>query len=419
MSADISPGKRLAFTAMAVLLVLAAIEIFSYVMCTRFIPSRVRSREQFKSPEDYIAAFTRGLEGGGSAVGGGADGVLSDKIAMFHSVLGWDFPPNVSYTDARGVSYRHGPLGERITCTSFPTVRIATYGDSFTYCSDVGDCETWQTYLGHALGANVINFGVPGYGTDQAFLKYEINSAGMKTPIVTLGILPDDINRMVNIFRTFYSPDDRVALTKPRYIVGKNGVRLVPNPIVRQADIVKLRDRRFVAELGTLDYWYARDMERPSVSFPYLLSLLRLRKTIAANLLHGLGFSAKAVIGRHYPDNLFEEAVPLALMNHVVDRFVETARARGSEPVIVLMAHSSLIREFERYGIHRMQGLIEHLRENRYAFVDLIAAMARMKPSEKTLDAWFREHATPEGNRVIAKILADSPALGGSGARGE
>ena len=49
--------------------------------------------------------------------------------------------------------------------------RINTYGDSFTFCSQVNDGETWQEYLAAHLGEPVRNFGVGGHGVYQAYLR--------------------------------------------------------------------------------------------------------------------------------------------------------------------------------------------------------------------------------------------------------
>lgn len=66
---------------------------------------------------------------------------------------------------------------------------IATYGDSHTAGAEVDDRETWQFYLEKQLGYEVKNFGVGGYSTDQALLKFEKNVArGEISPIVILGV---------------------------------------------------------------------------------------------------------------------------------------------------------------------------------------------------------------------------------------
>ena len=75
---------------------------------------------------------------------------------LYDSDLGWD-----SYRDGK----RSGPLGLTYACGS-------AFGDSFTYGDEVGGNEAWAFLLSQKLGCEIENFGVNGYGLDQAYLKY-------------------------------------------------------------------------------------------------------------------------------------------------------------------------------------------------------------------------------------------------------
>ncbi|MEJ2719490.1 MAG: hypothetical protein P8182_20555 [Deltaproteobacteria bacterium] len=388
MPAHLSSSKKILFWGIAVLVVLGFLELSAWITFEHFVPHRIKSRTAFRGPEDYIAAYKKARErrlASHERSSGTKETGNQSSLKMFHPVLGWDYPPGIEYEDAHGVWYRHGNQGERRTCTSYQTDLIATYGDSFAYSSDVGDCETWETYLARDIKANVLNFGVAGYGTDQAYLKYELNDARVSTPIVMLCILPDDINRIVNIFRTFYAPEDILALTKPLYRKKGGRFELVPNPLSRADDVAKLENREFVRKLGKLDYWYQKDMNRPPLRFPYLLSLIGWRDTVLK----------------------YEEAEPLSIMCHIVDLFVQTAQTRGSVPVIVLMPHRELVAETMRNQVSRVENLVTYLKARQYRFIDLIRVMAKMHPTEEQLDAWYHEHATPQGNRITARIISD------------
>jgi hypothetical protein len=409
MDSPVSTPKKIAFWAVIIVLLVAFLEILSLVACRKIIPARVTNRASFRSPQDYIIAYRNARTKSTANVAvspASEDPGQRPDMKMFHPALGWDYPPGVEYTDAAGIGYRHGPKGERRMCTSFGSDLIATYGDSFTYCSDVEDCQTWQTYLAEMVGANVLNFGVAGYGTDQACLKYELNAARVSTPVVMLGILPDNINRIVNVFRTFYAPEDRLALTKPRFVRTSNGFELLPNPITRPEDVARLEDPVFVAQLGEKDHWYQNDAQRPAFGFPYLLTLFRWRTTLEKYAVFNLGLARPGSTKPFYPGNLFEEEESLAVMAYIVDRFVNTARSRGSTPVIVLMPHKELIEETVKYGMSRIDPLADRLKRSNYLFIDLIRGLADMRPSADQLATWYREHATAEGNQIIAEIIA-------------
>src|SRR5438045_4886239 len=52
-------------------------------------------------------------------------------------------------------------------------VRVVTVGDSFTHGDGVRFDETWQRQLqGRRADLEMVNLGVPGYGTDQSYLRW-------------------------------------------------------------------------------------------------------------------------------------------------------------------------------------------------------------------------------------------------------
>src|SRR6185436_13401342 len=82
----------------------------------------------------------------------------------------------------------------------------SSYGDSFTFGDEVSDEAAWPHVLSQKLGARVANFGVSGYGTDQAFLRFRQNTHD-RSRVVILGIYPDDLKRNVNQQRYFLTPN--------------------------------------------------------------------------------------------------------------------------------------------------------------------------------------------------------------------
>ncbi|MDQ7782813.1 MAG: hypothetical protein RDU20_08030 [Desulfomonilaceae bacterium] len=260
--------------------------------------------------------------------------------------------------------------------------------------------------MGRKIGSNVLNFGVGGYGTDQAYLRYKRNGS-FGEHIVMLCILPENINRIVNIFRPFYNYhyDDPLRLTKPRFVLNGNGFRLIENPISRSTDLWKLHDRQFLEKLGEMDYWYRLDRDLPRLGPPYLLSFIAWRKPILEQLklrlrcVTGIRFHAR------YPWSLFDEVEPFGILCHIVDNFVQTARDRGAEPIIVIMPQSDFVRELQECGINRAGKLVAYLEYRNYAFVDLVQAMAAIGPTRDQLDQWYDGHATPEGNRITADLM--------------
>jgi len=85
--------------------------------------------------------------------------------SLSHSgFMGWDYhDPDLGWD-----SYRNG---KRVGPPGFSACGSA-FGDSFTHGDEVRDNEAWPFRLSELLGCEVENFGVGGYGQDQAYLKY-------------------------------------------------------------------------------------------------------------------------------------------------------------------------------------------------------------------------------------------------------
>ena len=103
-------------------------------------------------------------------------------------------------------------------------VRIAVFGDSFTADDDVADNDTWATQLELSLNeagirAETLNFGVGGYGMDQAYLRWLKQGRDYQPDIVIFGFQPENLDRNVNIFRHLYIHGYGIPLAKPRFLL--------------------------------------------------------------------------------------------------------------------------------------------------------------------------------------------------------
>lgn len=119
-------------------------------------------------------------------------------IDSYDPLLGWDF--DIQGNRVRGdKSYTPYPESQ--------TLRIITIGDSFTFGNDVGENESYSAFLEQMLpDSEVINMGIPGYGIDQASLKYSRYGSQLHPHIVILGIYIDDYHRSSLSFTAFSKP---------------------------------------------------------------------------------------------------------------------------------------------------------------------------------------------------------------------
>ena len=87
--------------------------------------------------------------------------------------------------------------------------RIALIGDSFTFSDEVGYEESWAYKLERKLRpqVQVLNFGVSGYGIDQAYLRYTRDVRPWHPDIVVLGYIRADVWRTGRVYEFLSWPE--------------------------------------------------------------------------------------------------------------------------------------------------------------------------------------------------------------------
>ena len=81
--------------------------------------------------------------------------------------------------------------------------------------------ETWGHYLEKALGSEfqVSNFGVPGYGVDQTYLRYEKDARMWNPKIVIFGLISHDVERTMFVYPFLALPEWNTPFSKSRFIL--------------------------------------------------------------------------------------------------------------------------------------------------------------------------------------------------------
>jgi len=184
----------------------------------------------------------------------------STVLLKYDSLLG--YRPNPLYASK---NYAYNGQGirvdgkERNAVTEKPAVnkqlRIALFGDSYTHSDEVDFEGSWGSQLEHLLNksgidAEVLNFGVFGYGMDQAYLRWKLEGEKYKPDIVIFGFTTVDIKRNYLAAKGLRSEGGN-PFTKPRFTIDSNGaLQLINSPTVAPnkilANVKKLEDYPFV-----------------------------------------------------------------------------------------------------------------------------------------------------------------------------
>jgi hypothetical protein len=161
----------------------------------------------------------------------------SDKTALLYDPeLGWRPRPGVHDENAEGFRTTSAAPSR----SPVPgTLRIALFGDSFTEGPEGGG---WWRVLEERLNAggvkcDVLNFGVGGYGMDQAYLRWKKDGLLWKPDVVVFGFFVDDCYRNLNLLRLLRDPDSGIALMKPRFVLEGDGLSLINSPTPEPAQL--------------------------------------------------------------------------------------------------------------------------------------------------------------------------------------
>lgn len=193
-----------------------------------------------------------------------AEGTPADGTIAFDAELGWDNRPE-SGSGGERIDALGARVGSRVHGRQRRegTRRILVFGCSFTFGTEVAGDEAWPDRLEAALGEDVevINLGVPGYGLDQAFLRWRRLGPTLRADEVWLGFMPAAAARNVNLYRPALRPWSPTVAFKPRFELDAQGALLaVPQPCRSLTELLALVDDpdRFVAAVAPHDAFVAR-----------------------------------------------------------------------------------------------------------------------------------------------------------------
>jgi hypothetical protein len=280
--------------------------------------------------------------------------------------------------------------------------RVAAFGDSFVYGSEVANGDAWPAGMETMFAPmEVLNYGVGGYGMDQAFRRYLAEGSLLAPHVVIIGFAPVDLGRTVNVYRRFVS-NRELPLVKPRFVLSADGeLVLLASPLKGPADYERyLREPARIAELGRHDQWY-----QPAV---YENPVFDHSATV--RVLVTLG---RKVRDRYLdPDRLFagdvfnSSSTAFKIQVALFEKFFRAVEASGAMPIVVIFPdRESLVAA--REGRRRTSDpLVARLREKRIATVDLTDGFLA-QGRNVDIGGWFMPggHYSPTANRHVASAL--------------
>jgi len=321
-----------------------------------------------------------------------------DRFLETDRDLGWNVRRNlnegIDHTNSLG--FRAEPDYRYSALPPDGKVRVVTLGDSFVYCSQVRNHETWQVYLeGLNDGIEVLNLGLPGGGTDQAFLRWRRDGKPFWSHIVVLGIWPDNLFRnlaIVDYYRTMSS----LPFTKPRLVLDASGAtRFVNVPIMSRDELVSTLTNPEANALLEHDFWFE---PRDVAAFWYRrIRVFQLVESVWRRYERKLTYR-KLLMG------VTPDAIEVTVA--IVKLFAEEVREAGSIPLVLMIP--------DRTSLDPDMGgdllpLIQRFREEQIDVIDMGPSFGHEVmtngPAEYYVDGIG--HHSAYGNQVFARYLEE------------
>tara|TARA_B110000014_G_scaffold231713_1_gene193959 strand:- start:5171 stop:6409 length:1239 start_codon:yes stop_codon:yes gene_type:complete len=343
--------------------------------------------------------------------------------------LGWVRKPNTE----------HNEIGENSRVTKWTTnsnasrtnpdfddmhSEISCYGDSFTFCRQVNDNETWEHYLSKSLNTNIQNFGVGNYGIDQSLLYLKKNFQKNKTNIIILAVVPDTISRIVSVWKHYYEYGNTFGF-KPRFFLQKNNLVLNKNPINSQEKFSNYE--KYLEEIRNNDFFYKNKFRKEKISFPYSITVFRNAKrnfriiywVLKIQNLKKKDIDTKEIdwnpmkiimeINLKWRLRLFKDSETTKLLKEIIQEFSDFVKTNESKPVFAFLPQKD-----DLIFIKKNHNFFQNFLNELNSIKDLhIIDFTNILVKDPNLDELFSDnneyggHYSKYGNEVIASIFEE------------
>jgi lysophospholipase L1-like esterase len=313
-------------------------------------------------------------------------------------LLGWPSPQTIQ-------EQRNNLSGKATTASDSKNfdkeIPISAYGDSFTAGFGVEPEYTWSNVLSKMLGCRIANYGVPGYGTDQSYLRFHYNTTD-EAQIVLFGQLSENIQRNLNQLRNFLAPIYQCQ-TKPRFVLTKHGqLQFVPIPQLSAENYDTFIENP--VHFLTNDYFLPGGPSgAQKLEFPYTWSIIKAYNFFYNHYI--LGY--KSYLQFYQPDHP-SQALPLTMA--IINQFIHEAKDRGKHPIILVFPTDEDFRVYRNNKQFVYKPLINKLEKEEIEYIDLGSELLKRLGNRNYMDIFSGAkyfHFNKEGNRLVAQIIYD------------
>jgi hypothetical protein len=341
----------------------------------------------------------------------------------FDPHLGWVRRPNSSGIEKgqKGlITFHIDSAGSRTHGLEKLPADIAAFGDSYVFCRQVEDDETWEAQLSQQERVGVLNFGVGNYGADQALLRYETTALPDTVKVVIMGFVPETICRVQSYWKHYLEFGNTFAF-KPRFVLNAEGkLILLKNAMQSAEDFAGFQTK--LPEIRKADSFYEKKFRSQQFRFPYTLSLMRnpVKQSILLSAVAIRGLCRFLGISSHRVENLpftlvmknnlrdayqqYGDSKATKLLSAILFRFKQEAERREHIPLVVVMPQL-LDLKLNNYKITPYRDYFSDL-GRRLPVLDLTEKFINAGFEKLYIDDQYGGHLSAEGNHLVSNEIS-------------
>jgi hypothetical protein len=349
------------------------------------------------------------------------------KFFSFDPLLGWDGKENVDdelvWSDCRH-SVEHNQFGYRGTAHDYPRNdkrRLVFLGDSFVWGFGVENREIFTSLIETKSNRQleVVNLGVPGYGTDQELLLWKTKGYKWK---------PDEVVLMVYYFNDLFDilSGRRYGYDKPYFSLDSNG-ELQLHELPEQLDGLRSQQQEVKVKHDRRNRILKQLTEVSSV-FNRLLHLSLRNDKFRAVLEEHQWIPVREIGGNgpffSQPERKIRDAQEL-LFEQFAELNADVAKHDGRLTVVFIPAMEQVYSELWKQILETVPtDLMDHFqvdypnriiadwcKQNDISFIDLLPDLSEASASNPYLFYPRNQHLTKYGHEIVANAIGKEMGL--------
>lgn len=299
---------------------------------------------------------------------------------------------------------------------------IACFGDSYTFCRQVENDETWEYFLSEILETGVLNFGVGNYGLDQALIRYKNADLPTSIDTVIMAVVPETICRIQSYWKHYLEFGNTFAF-KPRFILKNGNLKLLTNPMGNKTDFSIYQEKLPLIQKN--DRFYKEKFRKFQFRFPYTISFFR-NPSRNIKLFNALFLRAiKRMLGQsdnatedqpfryimesniQLAHKLYKEKQSKDLFYALVNNFIRHALSRGHKPFFIMLPQLVDFHVINRTGLNGYSDFIQNIRIPGSQIFDFTQQFSKLDDlGSYYVNDKYGGHISKKGNKLIASTLA-------------